>query len=776
MNQAVVRSSYQPAFSSRRGLLFTSAVLLMFSLLLMRAYSLQVMQGEAYAAKSEENFIQERRIPHARGLIFDQAGRVLVDNRPAYDVTVTAAFLPDSARSLRQALAPLDLGGPALVDIDRSLLAHIDSSDPVVAATDQELDLCQEVQANALRFDIRGIDIRINTDDRCDVLLSPQQFPSRAALFARVGALVGLPKEDMQPRVEATLRRSAGLARFKPQVLLEDVGYSAFVRLEAAAALRELPGIHVVDSQRRRYRNETRAAHVLGYLNEVSPDELKDQEARPDNRTPYVLGDRVGRRGVEGSYESVLRGVDGSEQLVVDAKGRPQDQWAQSLLGDDRVQEPSPGRSLVLSLDDDMQATAESAFGGLAGSVVAIEVATGFVLAMASFPGYDPNLIAGPWSKELIRELLADKNKPFINKAIQDHYAPGSTFKAITASAGLRNQLITEHSTRACPGSFRLGRSTWRCFNRSGHGPLSLVRALQVSCDSYFYSLGYELGPDRLAATGRLFSMGKKTGIDIGGEGAGIMPDRAYYVRRQGAYTPGLVVNNSIGQGDVAVTPLQLAVAYGALANGGKVLQPQLVRAIVDGDGKVLEEHQPVVMGDLGLSSTDLDLMKEALSHVTDPGGTASGLYWRNDRYAEMSKWLRDSGITIVGKTGTAQVVKLSKSVQHVDAKDVPYEQRDHAWFVGAAPLDQPEIVVVAMTEHGGFGGSTSGPVVAEIMRTWFTRVRGKGRFESLPPLPPPKSAVVRRAAAADPDPDIVRPQPAAEDGDDTGVDAAVVP
>jgi penicillin-binding protein 2 len=234
-----------------------------------------------------------------------------------------------------------------------------------------------------------------------------------------------------------------------------------------------------------------------------------------------------------------------------------------------------------------------------------------------------------------------------------------------------------------------------------------------------------------------MFSFGARTGIDIGGESPGIMPDRAYYLRRFGAYSPGLVVNNAIGQGDVTVTPLQLAVAYAAIANGGKVMKPQLVREIIDEYGNVLEEYTPVQVADLGLTPDVMALMNEALAHVTDPGGTASGLWWRRDRYAAMSQWLRDTGTVIVGKTGTAQVVRLSKSVAHVRAEDMPYEQRDHAWFVGYAPRENPEVVVVTMTEHGGFGGSTSGPVTAEVLRAWFTGTRATERYAELPPIVP---------------------------------------
>lgn len=734
-----MKKAFEPAFDNRRVAIATVVVGAFFFGLIVRLYFLQVVRGEEYVAKGQSNFVQDRRVAHARGLIMDQAGRVLVDNRPSHDVYMTVAFLPDSTKALQKLLAPMRLGKAEIGDVDRRVLGALDAQSDLVTLVDSvDEDACADMEQHIDVEEVRGVIIEHGAGGDCRVMAHARDFPSRAAVFRRVGELVGLPAEDMKERVESALNKSRGLGKFKPTLLLEDIGFDAYARLEAAASLGDLPGIEVVDSQKRRYRNATLAAHVLGYLNELTP---KEYEAKKDEG--YFLGDLVGRRGIEATHEEELRGRDGVKPVVVDAKGRDKgEEFAEELLGPDRVQPPTSGKSLVLSLDEDMQRTAEQAFNGLAGSVVAMEVNTGFILAMASFPTYDPNLVTGPWSKSYVRQVTKDPLKPWTNKAIQEHYAPGSTFKAITAAAGLRNHLIDEKQNRACPGFFRLGRSVWRCFNRGGHGPIALVRALQYSCDTYFYSLGFDLGPDRLAEGGRLFGFGSRTGLDLDKETPGVMPDRDYYVRRFGAYTPGLVVNNSIGQGDVAVTPLQLAVAYAAIANGGTVYKPQLVREVRDADGTVVSNHEPIAVAEVGLDENVMALMKEALAHVTDPGGTASGLMWRRDRFADMSKWLRESGVTIVGKTGTAQVVKLSKNVAHVEAKDVAYEQRDHAWFVGFAPYDKPEIVVVTMTEHGGFGGSTSGPVTAEVMRTWFTKVRGSGRYGDYPPLPPPKRVV----------------------------------
>ncbi len=736
-----MKSAFEPAFEGRKTVVATAAIGLFFMVLVVRLYFLQVVKGDEYVLKSASNFVQERRIPHARGTIYDQAGHVLADNRPSHDVYLTVAFLPDSQRSLRRALEPLELARTDIAELDARLLsAVLDVHDVVVAKDGVGAAQCTALEGIAQKHELRGVDIeRARDDGSCRVLLHGREFPSRASVFKRVQDLTGIPAQEMKDRAAAALLRSQGLGKFKPTLLLEDVGFEVYARLSAAASLGDIPGISVVDTHKRRYRNNNTAAHVLGYLNEVSQTELDSKKDQG-----YYLGDLIGRRGIEATHEDELRGKDGVQRVVVDAKGRDMGaRIAEELLGDGRIEPPTPGTSLALSLDAEMQHTAENSFGGVAGSVVAMEVNTGFILAMASFPNYDPNLVSGPWSKDEKRRLDKDPQKPWTNKAIQEHYAPGSTFKAITASAGLRNKLIDERTLRACPGFFRLGRSMWRCFNRGGHGQIALVRALQYSCDTYFYGLGYELGPDRLAETARIFGFGSRTGLDLDRETPGIMPDRDYYVRRFGAYTPGLVVNNSIGQGDVTVTPLQLAVAYAAIGNGGTIYKPQIVRELKDADGHIEQIHDPVVVAQLGLDEKNLAIMKEALSHVTDPGGTAAGLMWRKDEHAAMSEWLRTGGVKMVGKTGTAQVVKLSKSVQHVDAKDVPYEQRDHAWFVAFAPYDKPEIVVVTMTEHGGFGGSTSGPVTGEVMKTWFTKVRGHGRYANYPPIEPAKHPIV---------------------------------
>ena len=717
-------------FSEKRFWVAGLVPLLAISIIVMRLFYLQVVRGEVYQGRSESNFIQERPISHSRGMIFDQAGMPLVDNRPAHDLYVTYAMLPDTTKTLKQLAPWLKL---EKIDIKKvsekiALAAQKKEKKQFEIATQLSRADCHSLESLIERDQIPGLLLVYSHREQksCSAVVDPLLFPSRRGAYKQLQELIGLSDDELQNYVVLAEKKANGLGQFKPILFLSDIGSDAYARIEAAISIGAISGVAIFDSIKRRYIHGKRAAHALGYLNEISSEELKKKKA------DYRPGQRIGRKGLELIYEEVLRGKDGVERYVVDARGRRyKNAWEEVLLGENRIEPPTAGRSLILSIDDELQQVAERSFAGKAGSVVALEVGTGYVLALASFPAYDPNEIIARNNRKILQDLTKDPLKPWLNKAIQEHYAPGSTFKAITAVAGFENNLLDPKAKHYCSGTFHLGNASWRCFKREGHGPIDLVEALKTSCDVYFYNLGYLLGPDRLASTARLFGLGRKTGIELDMEIPGIIPDKAYYKKRLGYYTPGLVVNTGIGQGDVTVTPLQLAVAYDALINGGTIYQPQLVRAIVDVDGEHVFEKVPIPIARLKEDENDLRLVKEGLSYVMKPGGTAQGLMWRGDM-PELSKWLRESGVIIGGKTGTAQVVRLSKSIKHVEPGQVSYLQRDHAWFVGFAPADNPEIVVVAMTEHGGFGGTTSAPVVAEVIKTWYEKVRGRGRYTHL--------------------------------------------
>jgi penicillin-binding protein 2 len=689
------------------------------SLLVARLYVLQVRRHVEFKQKSESNFVQLRRISHERGTMRDREGRVLVDNRPTHDVFVTPAFLPDSRTQLRRVLGVFDLQSDARV-LAEELEKAVAQKRPAPMVLRENVSADAETRTAQLLADGSwpGVELTRAGEgaSRVDLVVYPLEFPSTALVFRRLGQLFEFAEGALE-EIRREVDRVRGLNRFVPIVVKQNLTWEAYARASHAAGLGELPGVDVVASVGRRYREGTLASHLLGYMSEVSPQELEAPGLKG-----YQRGDYLGRRGLERMFEKVLRGADGQERVVVDAKGRRlNDEMARALLGDNRREEPEAGKSLVLTLDMDLQRAAESSFRGRAGAVVAVEAATGSILALASFPAYDPNLVSTRLSPAIKRALDTDPLQPWINKAIQQHYAPGSTYKVFTALAGLLEGKIGPDTFLPCPGFFSLGSTTWRCFNRLGHGGISLQKSVQVSCDAYYYRLGYQLGADTLAKHARAYGFGQRTGILLDGEISGVIADEKYYQQRFGSYQGGYVVNNAIGQGDVAVTPLQLAMAYAAVVNGGILYEPRLVLRTERSDGKILQEFPPKERKRLPQPDRGMTELMAGLADVVKPGGTAAGLAFKDDPPG-LGLWVRSSGLAIGGKTGTAQVVRLSKKVQHVAAEKVDYLSRDHAWFAGVAPMEKPEIVVVALTEHGGFGGSVSAPVSASVMRAHFEK------------------------------------------------------
>ncbi|HXK25775.1 MAG TPA: penicillin-binding protein 2, partial [Myxococcota bacterium] len=400
--------------------------------------------------------------------------------------------------------------------------------------------------------------------------------------------------------------------------------------------------------------------------------------------------------------------------------------------------EPVSGGSVVLTLDLDMQRAAEQAFspdvaGGTArmGAVVALDVRTGDVLALASKPSFDPNVFAGGIPAETWRSLVEDEWRPLQNRVISGNYPPGSTYKPLLAAAALEEGLVDPSRKVFCPGTFRLGRRTYKCWKEGGHGAVDLHRAIVESCDVYFYHLGLEVGIDRMAYFAKGFGLGRLTGIPLANEQAGLVPTTAWKERRFAEpWMLGETVSASIGQGFNLLTPLQLAVAYGAIANGGQVVKPRLVLRVIDPEGNVTEAPAPEVQGTAPVSPERLALVRSALEGVVnEPGGTGGRA--------------RLPGIRVAGKTGTAQVVGLEHT-EHLADKDVDMRHRDHAWFVGYAPAEAPEVVVAALVEHGGHGGSAAAPVVQRVLAAYFgVSLTPNGQpAPAAPPAPEPPPEV----------------------------------
>ncbi len=399
-------------------------------------------------------------------------------------------------------------------------------------------------------------------------------------VLPKMAELLGWDAEQRQ-KVDEQVRGARRNAPFQPVPVRIDLTRDELDRINARRDI--LDGVEVVPVPHRNYRSETVLSHVLGYMNEITQEELDRLNA---DGAKYALGDYIGRRGLERYFESRLRGVDGVRKEVVNARGQTIEEL-NDKLGENSVIPPQAGSNLVLSIDMRLQEEAERAFPGVAGAVVAIDVNTGYIRALVSRPGFDPNLLTGRVTPTQMAALVRDPLQPMINRVAAAHYSPGSTFKVVTQLAAFKSGLFRPETTVNCPGGYKLGARTWRCHKDSGHGPMNAKQALQYSCDTWFYKVADTIGLDPIAEMGKELGLGNPTGIGVLGEVPGIMPTSEYHDRLSpGGYTKGMALNSAIGQGDDNVTPLQLALVYAAIANGGTLYKPQLVQRIEDLDGQ----------------------------------------------------------------------------------------------------------------------------------------------------------------------------------------------
>lgn len=583
---------------------------------------------------------------------------------------------------------------------------------------------------------------RVLVDSRpsYDVALIPYFCGKQCGeVVTRLTAMLSLGPDE-EARVRDHLRWARGLERFRPFTVKVDIGRDDLDVLEANHT--ELSGaVEVIPTPHRQYRYGTWASHLLGYMNEIGGDELERENQRIAEATgdelPYQMGDYIGRRGLERRYEAELRGVDGKRRVVVDARGNAL--RSSDLIPEKQRYEPShPGLNAVLSLDWRLQEFAERTFPGTAGAVLAMDPKTGFLLALVDRPATDPNKLSGRITRAELAEIAADPLQPELFRAIQQHYHPGSTFKVVTAVAALEEGVFKRGSSVWCPGYFTMGRYRWRCDKETGHGSVDMEHALGASCDVFFYTLGERLGADRLARYGQMLGLGRPTGLDLSDrEIPGVMPDVAWHdAHLAGGYHPGMAVNLAIGQGDLNVTPLQQLVLYGALATG-IVWRPQVVLRLEDARGEVVKEAAPEERGRLALKPETVAAVHQGLlAAVNQPFGTAY--------------WSRLPDVVMAGKTGTAQVVKMGAKRRR--AADVGYFQRDHAWFAAFAPADDPQIVVVVLNEHSGFGASHAAPTASAVVAKWLELKKqdeaertGAGQpaqpAPAAPPPPPPAPA-----------------------------------
>ncbi len=533
-------------------------------------------------------------------------------------------------------------------------------------------------------------------------------------IWPKVSKLVGLDETEKAKfltkindvRAQALAERKSKDRDKRPeqQLLLKyDVDRDVVAWLET----QDPSGVEVVPTPVRYSPYGELGAHLLGYMREVDADLLSRLEGKG-----YRAGDRMGAIGIERRWESYLRGQRGMRKLLRGLRGNLSRESVEELedkyLEEPRRIEPVPGRDVSLTIDIELEAAIERAMRGqLAGAVVIVDVRTGRLLAALSKPSFDPNIVSGGQgiaaAVDSFRRLFADPLKPTLDKTVSAAYPPGSTYKPFTALAGLSDGLIDPNTEVDCRGGYEYGKRYFRC--TGVHRRVNLQEAITQSCNTYFYDLGSKISIDRLAAIGLDYGFGIKTGIGVNPEARGRMPTRAWYTRRyKEAFRGGFTLLSAIGQGASTVTVLQLTLAYAALANGGTLYQPQLVRSIETSDGTVVQEFPPRVRRMVSVDAEHLNMVKRGLEGVVhDKDGTA---------YKE-----RIEGIDMSGKTGTAQVTHVTP--RGADPDKVWYFNRDHAWFAGFAPSKSPEIAIVAIIEHGGGGGKYAVPVAMRVVRDW---------------------------------------------------------
>lgn len=458
----------------------------------------------------------------------------------------------------------------------------------------------------------------------------------------------------------------------------------------------DLAGTILVPEPQRNYIYGPLAAHLLGYVGEISPTQLQE----PENEE-VLPGSSVGQSGIEKTYDTHIRGEVGEKIIEVDAVGHEM-----KVL---RVQDPTSGNDLYLTIDLNVQKVAEEALGKEAGTIVALNPRNGEILAMVSHPAFDPNQLSQTLSTADWDALSSDPGHPLTNRAIQGQYPPGSTFKLVVSSAALETKEVKPEEPVLCTGGMYFGKRVYKDWKRGGHGVMDLHSAIVQSCDVYFYEMGRRLGIDRLADYAFRFGLGQPTGIELASEKSGVIPTSQWKVRAKGEpWYPGETLSASIGQGFVTVTPIQLANLIGTVAMSGVRYQPHLIKAIRDRATGRLFEFPPVQLGRVELAKGTYNAIRQALSGVvSEPHGTGAAA--------------RSQFVTIGGKTGTAQVVEEKAGVE---TKSLPKELQDHAWFIAFAPVEDPQIAVAVLVEHGGHGGETAAPPAKRVIEEYLKNDR----------------------------------------------------
>ncbi len=683
--------------------------------LLVQAANLQLIEGFKYRRQAETLRLRQLAIPAVRGQILDRSGSPLADNRQAFRVAVVKADLPHSAADRQMVLFRL----AELLDKPYRLIASPDVSSQ--AGPNSPL----ERLSRALGIDVGALKAELAASKGTHAVLMTGIKPSRAR--ALWGELNDIPGAKLVSDIEERLADSR-YGPYDPVPVADDVPREQALIIEENHL--QLPGVVVAATAVRHYAESTLYSHVVGYVGEITEEELKASAAAER----YSPGDIVGKSGIEAVYEDLLRGTKGLATVEVDATGRTVRSVGQPRL-------PVAGASLVLTLDLKLQEAAAAALdeaiskaGVSAGAIVALDPRNGDVLAMVSRPSFDANALVRGVTPQEFSALVNDPNHPLVNRAISGLYPPGSTFKMVMAAAGLQEGVITPDTRVQCAGAILVPytfneavRQIYRDWLPSGHGSVDVVKALAESCDVFFYNVGtprakddagnftryYDpggrepkyfqgLGIDRINSYARSFGLGRRTGIDLPGEETGLVggPEWKEATFPGSVWSIGDTIITSIGQGYILLTPLQLANVTAAVANGGTLYKPHLLKEAIGPDGKTVRRVEPTVLGKVPVTPENLAVVRKGMLEAVSPQGTA--------------RRLNLPGIRVAGKTGTAEFG------EPIDAAGT---RRSHAWFAAFAPYDDPSIVVVAIIEGGmeQLEGSTYAvPAVERVLRAYF--------------------------------------------------------
>ena len=520
------------------------------------------------------------------------------------------------------------------------------------------------------------------------VLLIPEDTRNLDLTLSSLSQIISISPGERR-RVLRDIKRNRS---FVPVTVRENLNWKDAARIEVNAP--ELPGIMIDVGQSRSYPHGADLAHVLGYVAAVSPAELTGD---PLLELP---GFRTGKAGLEKTHDLALRGKSGSSQVEVNAFGR--------VIRELERREGEPGAEVQVTIDMGLQRIVSERLKGKSASAVVIDVHAGEVLAMASAPAYDPNAFNRGLSEREWKSLVNDPRAPLTNKPISGHYAPGSTFKMVVLLAALEKAVISSDNRIFCTGYMELGNSRFHCWKKTGHGLVDAKNAITQSCDVYFYEVARRTGIEHIAAMARRLGFGMPLGIDLPGERGGLVPTPKWKRGTlEASWQKGETVITGIGQGYLLATPLQLAVMTARLVNGGFALTPRLTREVVS-KGGTADVVQPSPFGSLNIPSHHLELVRQAMSNVINsPFGTA-----RKSRINKR-EWMMG------GKTGTVQVRRITRAEREqgiIKNKDLPWKDRDHALFVGFAPVDNPRYAVSVVVEHGGSGSKSAAPIARDIL------------------------------------------------------------